>query len=610
MPTVVAITRIAVAACIPTLFATAQAAAQSITGIGIGAPGQYLSRAVGVSANGQYVTGYTDSATGVQSFRWSEAGGFEFFGSPNSTVPYGISADGTTVVGQGDGQTQSAAFRWSPGGQLSSIGGSGTFATAINATGSVIVGGNNGTFGTATRWLNGSQQGLPGAPYGGSNCTAVNADGSVIAGVYILANGQRAFRWTEGGGFDNLGTLVGGSYSQALGVSGDGATIVGFSNTASGVFAFRWKSETGMQSLGLMAGGTSSQATAISSDGQVTVGLGNTGPQVGSGGAFIHTDRSGMVCLWDYLFEHRVDLTGWTYLLRAAAVSSDGRFVVGNGLFHGEERAFIADLGVRISYPIQWKPENGGNGHWYQVVVSEAAVPWTLADERAEELAGTLGSIQSDAEREFIYQLSLATPGAWSPVGPAPSVSYLGPWLDGQQLAGSPEPGGGWVWSDGSPIDVGFARCSFNNSTGCGVNEDRLTFWLRSGVGAPAVGSPYETSDFPERGYCEPTVGPVKSFVIEWSADCNADGIVDKGQILQGQLVDSDQNGVPDVCEVDPCPGDVTNGGSVDATDLSVILAAWGTNGQGEFDADADNSGLVDGGDLALVLSGWGPCPQ
>jgi hypothetical protein len=97
---------------------------------------------------------------------------------------------------------------------------------------------------------------------------------------------------------------------------------------------------------------------------------------------------------------------------------------------------------------------------------------------------------------------------------------------------------------------------------------------------------------------------------IEWSADCNSDGIVDYGQILRGQLVDSDQNGVPDVCEVDPCPGDVTNGGSVDATDLSVILAAWGTNGQGEFDADADNSGLVDGGDLALVLSGWGPCAQ
>jgi hypothetical protein len=58
------------------------------------------------------------------------------------------------------------------------------------------------------------------------------------------------------------------------------------------------------------------------------------------------------------------------------------------------------------------------------------------------------------------------------------------------------------------------------------------------------------------------------------------------------------------------CPGDITNGGTVDATDLSIVLAAWGTNGQGEFQADIDGSGLVDGGDLALVLSGWGPCPQ
>jgi hypothetical protein len=102
----------------------------------------------------------------------------------------------------------------------------------------------------------------------------------------------------------------------------------------------------------------------------------------------------------------------------------------------------------------------------------------------------------------------------------------------------------------------------------------------------------------------------VHGYVIEWSADCNGDGIVDYGQILQGQLVDADANGVPDVCEVDPCPGDITNGGTVDATDLSIVLAAWGTTGQGEFQADIDGSGLVDGGDLALVLGGWGPCPQ
>ena len=62
--------------------------------------------------------------------------------------------------------------------------------------------------------------------------------------------------------------------------------------------------------------------------------------------------------------------------------------------------------------------------------------------------------------------------------------------------------------------------------------------------------------------------------------------------------------------EPNACPGDITNGGTVDAADLSILLAAWGTNGQAEFDTDIDGSGLVDGGDLALVLGGWGPCPQ
>ena len=41
--------------------------------------------------------------------------------------------------------------------------------------------------------------------------------------------------------------------------------------------------------------------------------------------------------------------------------------------------------------------------------------------------------------------------------------------------------------------------------------------------------------------------------IIEWSADCNGDGIVDYGQILDGTLTDADGNGVPDCCENDGC---------------------------------------------------------
>lgn len=314
--------------------------AQSITGIGFGGPGEYVSGAVGVSGNGQYVAGYTDSAAGARAFRWSQAGGFEFFGSANSTTPYAISGDGSTIVGQGDGQTQAAAFRWSGGASIQSFSNNGSFATAINSNGSVIVGASGSYGRVATRWINGVQQQLLGMPFGDSIATATSETGATIVGN----NSQGAFRWTEIGGARSLGTLAGGSYSQAYGVSADGETVVGVGNSGVGTFAFRWTVETGMQSLGLMAGANSSSATAISADGRVIVGFG--GLQDGLTGAFVHHDLLGMVSLSEYLVGRGVDLSGWTSLSRANAVSADGRFVVGNGIFNGQERAFIADIGV------------------------------------------------------------------------------------------------------------------------------------------------------------------------------------------------------------------------------------------------------------------------
>jgi hypothetical protein len=41
--------------------------------------------------------------------------------------------------------------------------------------------------------------------------------------------------------------------------------------------------------------------------------------------------------------------------------------------------------------------------------------------------------------------------------------------------------------------------------------------------------------------------------VIEFDADCNNDGTVDYGQILTGQLTDTNGNGVPDTCEFSDC---------------------------------------------------------
>jgi hypothetical protein len=78
------------------------------------------------------------------------------------------------------------------------------------------------------------------------------------------------------------------------------------------------------------------------------------------------------------------------------------------------------------------------------------------------------------------------------------------------------------------------------------------------------------------------------SFIVEWSADCNADGLVDKGQILSGQLQDVNNNGIPDGCET-PCafttqPASTTIIPGADATFASAFARAghalrWRRNG-------------------------------
>jgi hypothetical protein len=93
---------------------------------------------------------------------------------------------------------------------------------------------------------------------------------------------------------------------------------------------------------------------------------------------------------------------------------------------------------------------------------------------------------------------------------------------------------------------------------------------------------------------------------VKWSADCNGDGIVDYGQILDGTFEDVNSNGIPDTCD---CPGDLNQSGTVDAEDLAYVLFAWGTDGGKTSQADITRDGTVDANDLSVVLGSWGPCP-
>gem|GEM_PF-6443047 len=137
-------------------------------------------------------------------------------------------------------------------------------------------------------------------------------------------------------------------------------------------------------------------------------------------------------------------------------------------------------------------------------------------------------------------------------------------------------------------------------------------------------------------------------------ADCNGDGITDYGQILLGDLSDSNNNSVPDVCEqvitsVLPVSGASTGGtavringnnfpssptvtfGGVAATDIVVLsptlitaVTPAGTPGmtvvavnsassesfyyRPSCDGDLDNNGTIDSSDLGLMLVNYGNC--
>ncbi len=73
---------------------------------------------------------------------------------------------------------------------------------------------------------------------------------------------------------------------------------------------------------------------------------------------------------------------------------------------------------------------------------------------------------------------------------------------------------------------------------------------------------------------------------------------------ISGPYSDEGGNSIGTVCEV-PCDADTSGDGSVDGTDLTMIIELWGLEMP---PADIDGDGLVGIGDLLILLESWGPC--
>ena len=60
-----------------------------------------------------------------------------------------------------------------------------------------------------------------------------------------------------------------------------------------------------------------------------------------------------------------------------------------------------------------------------------------------------------------------------------------------------------------------------------------------------------------------------------------------------------------------PCPADIDGSGTVDLSDLLIVLAAWGSCADPQAcPADLTGDGQVDLSDLLGVLAAWGACPE
>jgi hypothetical protein len=198
----------------------------------------------------------------------------------------------------------------------------------------------------------------------------------------------------------------------------------------------------------------------------------------------------------------------------------------------------------------------------------------------------------------------VAAPSLWQ-VQSINVNAKLGPWVGAYQVPGAVEPSGGWYWLSGAGCDPQDGiNCCGNDCVG--LAEDRLHLYAQASTGWTVALN--DLSDDPT-----PCSNPLTAALVEYAADCNGDGIVDFGQILDGSLADANHDNIPDCCErgptCDPCRADIDQSGAVNGVDLAAVLNNWGTSGGKQPRSDVNADGIVDGADLAEVLNGWGSCP-
>ncbi len=267
---------------------------------------------------------------------------------------------------------------------------------------------------------------------GNSQGLAINAAGQVAGFSSLTGNkATHAVLWAADGAKTDLGTL-GGTHSAAYGLNAQGDVAGSATTTLDAQHAFLWQSTSvpPMSDLGTL-GGTFSEAHGISSLGEVvgnSTTLNNAAQK-----AFLWQSGSGLKDL-NTLID---PLSGWT-LLEAQAISDDGRYITGVGIFTGagiagERHAFLLKKLVSDATPPVIKytltPAAPGVTGWY---VAAPSLVWSVTDPETAVTSkvGCVNATVTDTAGQTFSCVATSTGGTAVPVTtPAIKVDTVAPVL-------------------------------------------------------------------------------------------------------------------------------------------------------------------------------------
>lgn len=275
-----------------------------------------------------------------------------------------------------------------------------------------------------------------------------------------------------------------------------------------------------------------------------------------------------------------------------------------------------------VSQPVQWKLEDGGNGHWYEII--DSFVSWPVANGDAMRrsyagLEGHLGTIHSETENDFVLQLTSEE------LGPNKTDTVWLGLTDSEAFGGNEsfESGiparqtDGWVWVTGEPVSfVNWVEGQPTNADGNPeVGAEGADYATMRGRGHFVSERRGEWRDGDYRW----TIG----YVVEYESflgDLNQDGFVDDSDIdvafehVDTATIDLNFDGSTNAADVNYLitelvgipPGDANLDGIVDLADFSTLKSNFAQTSKGWRDGDFNGNAVVELDDFRILKDHFG----